>query len=103
MASHAAHASLAVCGDDGEGLCGARTTGFCGGLSEAGSGPKERLDLGGDRVGSSCPWPPEEHPLSRPAVLSCPSAFWCGGGRAGFGRLEPGGLRAIGCAGLMML
>ena len=63
-----------VCGDDGEGLRAARTTGFCGGFSEARSSPKERLDLGGDRVGSSCPWPPEEHPLSKRSPPPCSPA-----------------------------
>ena len=55
MASHAAHARPMVPGDDGEGLRAARTTGFCEGLSEAWFSPKERLDLGEDMVGSSCP------------------------------------------------
>ena len=58
-----AHAAPIVPVDDGEGFCNAKSTGVCGGLSEAWRSSQERLHLGGDLVGSSPPRPLEENSL----------------------------------------
>ena len=82
MAVNPAHAAPVVPGDDGEGFCNARSTGFCGGLSEAWRSSQARLVLGGDLVGSSCPWPLEENSL--PGRSSSP----CSPAQVYFGAME---------------
>ena len=74
MAVNPANAAPMVPGDDGEGFCNARSTGVCGGLSEAWRISQERLDFGGDLVGASCPRPLEENSLPRRSPSPCSPA-----------------------------
>ena len=71
MVVNPAHAAPMVPGDDGEGFCTVRSTGFCGGLCEAWRSSQERLDLGGDLVSSSCSWPLEENSLPGRSPSPC--------------------------------